>query len=199
MGNRHLTLWIALGACLATGGFGCLAAHSRPRITEVLFGLSILCFVCGMFEVPLPSRQTRLRLPKRTRPETESVPETAAKPLADALHVADGLAWMIDQVTQLPEAAFHSEETARSTYKSRLRDAALQLFDSACALGYSPRAERAKIEEPMGLVDNALLLSLFRKVERFVRDQVPPPAPLAQATDVEVRKGLLASWLHRSE
>jgi len=178
-----MTLWLAL-----TGGFLVVAAAlvgldagtikhfsasgTLMEVAYVLGGLAVVAFGCAMFEVPLPGRRTRLRLPRRRDHRT---PEIPAEPLPNAEQVSNGFVWLIDQVERLPAEASQSEGTARGIYNSRLVNPSLQLFDSACELGYSPRADRAKIEKPLTLVDNTMLLSLLNKLERFTREQIPAP------------------------
>lgn len=147
--------------------FGTLMA-----VAYVVGALAVVSFGCAMFEVPLPGRMTRLRLARRHKHQT---PEIPAEPPPDAQQVTKGFVWLIDQVERLPAEAWQSESAARGIYYSRLLNPSLQLFDSACKLGYSPRADRAKIEKPMTLVDNMMLLSLLRELERFTREQIPPP------------------------
>ena len=148
------------------------ALGTLMAVAYLLGGLAVVSFGCAMFEVPLPGRTTRLRLPRRHKHQT---PEIPAEPLPDAEQVTNGFVWLIDQVERLPAEARQNEGTARGIYDSRLLNASLQLFDSAYKLGYSPRADRAKIEKPMTLVDNMMLLSLLCALERFTREQIPPP------------------------
>lgn len=180
-GERDRTLWLALGAgalIIAVCLVGLEASTSKPFSASsalmisayVLAVLWIASWLAAMVEAPLP-RSLRLglrRVSPRRRKDPVEVP-AAVTTGPDPSAVADGLAKAIREVEDLVNSnAEPTDAFAWASYLLLTKDRAVALFEQVCELGYSPRADRDKIEHPISWV---LLLSLLRKLEQYARER----------------------------